>query len=153
MLGVRPTFHARQPARPIDSGGLRLSRAHKQLAFFLGALALLTLVGFTSSLAPDGRSLGSLVSSLTAREGDRRSDRITLVVVWAGLAAPKYLNLFLRSVEANSAVVDLVFIAKQEGGRCVDLGPALGSNINFVCLHNRECASTKPSWFTGPVSP
>lgn len=142
MLGVRPTFHARQPSRPVTGGGLHLSRAHKQLALLLSGLALLVLVGFTTSLAPgSGRPLSSLVSGAT-RAIDDRSDRITLVVVWAGLAVPKYLNLFLRSIEANRAVVDLVFIAKEEAGQCVDLGPALGPNIRFVCLSNRECSFT-----------
>jgi hypothetical protein len=153
MLGVRQTFHAHQPGRPIVDGGLRLSRAHKQLGLILGVFAILALVAFTTSLAPSagGRSLRSLVPGASLIQADERSDRITLVVVWAGLAVPKYLNLFLRSVEANQAVVDLVFVAKQEGGRCVDLGPALGSNIHFACLDNRECTSsqTLPSRFGG----
>lgn len=65
------------------------------------------------------------------------------MVIWTGLNVPNYLGMFLRSVEANKARVDLVFVAKRdeskEGkGRCVDLGET-GKNVRVVCLTNEEC--------------
>lgn len=171
MLGVRQTFHARQPSRP--SNGLLLSRAQKQLAIFAGALLLASLVWFTASVAPSRRPPSSPSSPTPASYDDlapavvdhawsgpaspatTQSDRITLIVVWAGISVPKYLDLFLRSVEANKASVDLLFVAKREereGGECVDLG-RVGSNVQTLCLSNVECACSLRLLRRGPRQP
>lgn len=153
MLGVRPTFHARSPSKPTNS--LRLSRAQKQLVLVLSLFSVVLLVWYTSSLHAHGplppTAANAMEAALpgiykTSTSGSlsvKQSDRVTLVVVWSGLAVPKYLNLFLRSVEANSKEVDLLFVAKREqkkDGQCVDLGP-VGSNVQVVCLSNLECQS------------
>jgi hypothetical protein len=93
-------------------------------------------ISVTSSvLSPSSGPLVSLGQPLSTGF----NERITLVVVWAGLTKPAYLSMFLRSVEANSERVDLVFVAKQdpESGKCVDLGK-VERNIVEACLSNEE---------------
>lgn len=99
MRELRSASHGRRPF-------LQLSRLYKRLA---AGLVVLALFGLLRSHA----STSSEVAQFELVE-DKRTDRISLIMVWAGLEVPRYLRPFLRSVEANRAHVDLLLIAKRQ---------------------------------------